>query len=160
MTTELCDLTGSELATKIAGGEVSATEVVESSLRRIEAVDDNIGAILTRTPEVALERAAELDTHRGTGAPQHPVAGIPLALKDVLATMGIRTTCGSLILEHAAKVSEVAAEDVPPTAYAIPRANVYREDRPEPSLPQPEALANAPEQEDGRFKVVRIVEGG
>ena len=64
----------------------------------------------------------------------------------------------SLILEHAAKVSEVAADDVPPTAYAIPRANVYREDTPEPSLPQGEALANAPEQENGRFKVVRIVE--
>ena len=100
MTAELCDLTGSELAGKIAGGEVSATEVVESSLRRIDAVDDRVRAFLTRTPEVALERAAELDTHRGTGAPQHPVAGIPLALKDVLATMGIRTTCGSKILEN------------------------------------------------------------
>jgi aspartyl-tRNA(Asn)/glutamyl-tRNA(Gln) amidotransferase subunit C len=66
----------------------------------------------------------------------------------------------SLILEHAAKVGEVAANDVPPAAYAIPRANVYREDTPEPSLPQAEALSNAPEQEDGRFKVVRIVEGG
>ena len=86
MTEELCDLTGSELAARIAGGEVTATEVVESSLRRIEAVDDEVRAFLTRTPEVALERAAELDAHRGTGAPQHAVAGIPLALKDVLAT--------------------------------------------------------------------------
>jgi aspartyl-tRNA(Asn)/glutamyl-tRNA(Gln) amidotransferase subunit C len=65
-----------------------------------------------------------------------------------------------LILEHAAKVGEVAADDVPPTAYAIARANVYRDDEPEPSLPQPEVLANAPEREDGRFKVVRIVETG
>ena len=64
------------------------------------------------------------------------------------------------ILEHAAKVGEVAAEDVPATAYAIPRSNVYRDDVPEPSLPQVEVLANAPEQEDGRFKVVRIVETG
>ena len=63
-----------------------------------------------------------------------------------------------LIIEYAAKVGEVAAEDVPPTAYAIPRANVYREDVPEPSLPQAEALANAPDQQDGRFKVPRIVE--
>jgi aspartyl-tRNA(Asn)/glutamyl-tRNA(Gln) amidotransferase subunit C len=63
-----------------------------------------------------------------------------------------------LILEHAAKVSEVAADDVSPTAYAIPRSNVYRDDEPEPSLPQSEALANAPEREDGRFKVPRIVE--
>jgi aspartyl-tRNA(Asn)/glutamyl-tRNA(Gln) amidotransferase subunit C len=65
-----------------------------------------------------------------------------------------------VILEHAAKVGEVAADDVPPTAYAIPRVNVYRDDVPDPSLPQVEALANAPEQEDGRFKVVRVVETG
>jgi aspartyl-tRNA(Asn)/glutamyl-tRNA(Gln) amidotransferase subunit C len=65
-----------------------------------------------------------------------------------------------MILEHAAKVGKVAADDVPPTAYAIARANVYREDVPRPSLPQAEALANAPEQEDGRFKVVRVVETG
>jgi aspartyl-tRNA(Asn)/glutamyl-tRNA(Gln) amidotransferase subunit C len=63
-----------------------------------------------------------------------------------------------LILEHAAKVGEVAADDVPPTAYAVPRVNVFREDTPEPSLPQAEALANAPEREGGRFRVVRIVE--
>jgi len=66
----------------------------------------------------------------------------------------------AVILEHAAKVGEVAGEDVPRTAYAIPRVNVYREDVLEPCLPQAEALANAPEQEDGRFKVVRIVETG
>jgi aspartyl-tRNA(Asn)/glutamyl-tRNA(Gln) amidotransferase subunit C len=65
-----------------------------------------------------------------------------------------------LILEHAAKVSEVAAEDVPPTAYAIPRANVFRDDVAEPSLPQEAALANAPDREDGRFRVPRIVETG
>jgi aspartyl-tRNA(Asn)/glutamyl-tRNA(Gln) amidotransferase subunit A len=100
VTVELCDLTGSDLAPKIAGGEVTATEVVESSLRRLEAVEDSVGAFLTRTPEVALERAAELDAHRRTGARQHAVAGIPLALKDVLSTMGIRTTCGSMILER------------------------------------------------------------
>ncbi|HET9671909.1 MAG TPA: Asp-tRNA(Asn)/Glu-tRNA(Gln) amidotransferase subunit GatC [Actinomycetota bacterium] len=65
-----------------------------------------------------------------------------------------------VILEHAAKVGQVATDDVPPTAYAIPRANVYREDVPEPSLPQPEVLANAPEREGDRFKVPRIVEAG
>src|ERR687888_618538 len=96
---EVCDLTGSELASKLDASEITATELVESSLARIDAVDDTIRAFLTRTPEVALERAAELDAHRATGAPQHEVAGIPLALKDVLSTMGIRTTCGSLILE-------------------------------------------------------------
>lgn len=63
-----------------------------------------------------------------------------------------------LILEHAAKVGEVAAGDVPPTAYAIPRSNVFRPDERAPSLPREDVLANAPEVEDDRFKVPRIVE--
>jgi aspartyl-tRNA(Asn)/glutamyl-tRNA(Gln) amidotransferase subunit C len=63
-----------------------------------------------------------------------------------------------LILEHAAKVGEVATADVPPTAWAIPRANVLRPDEPAPSLPREDVLANAPEREDERFKVPRIVE--
>lgn len=71
----------------------------------------------------------------------------------------LRTQLG-LILEHAAKVGEVAAADVPPTAWAIPRANVLREDEPEPSLTQATALANAPDAEGGRFKVTRIAEMG
>jgi aspartyl-tRNA(Asn)/glutamyl-tRNA(Gln) amidotransferase subunit C len=65
-----------------------------------------------------------------------------------------------LILEHAAKVGEVAAADVPPTASAIPRSNVLRPDVPEPGISQQAALANAPEAEDGRFKVPRIAETG
>lgn len=63
-----------------------------------------------------------------------------------------------LILEHAAKVGEVATEEVPPTAWAIPRVNVLRPDEPAPSLPLEEVLANAPELEQDRFKVPRIVE--
>lgn len=63
-----------------------------------------------------------------------------------------------LILEHAAKVGEVATADVPPTAYAIPRSNVLRPDELKQSLPVEEILANAPEREDDRFKVPRITE--
>jgi aspartyl-tRNA(Asn)/glutamyl-tRNA(Gln) amidotransferase subunit C len=63
-----------------------------------------------------------------------------------------------LILEHAAKVGEVAAADVPPTAYAIPRSNVLRPDEPVPSLSVDGALSNAPEREDDRFRVPRITE--
>ena len=63
-----------------------------------------------------------------------------------------------LILEHAEKVGEVAAENVPPTAHPIPRSNVFRRDEPRPSLTQEEALSTAPEVEDARFKVPRIIE--
>ena len=63
-----------------------------------------------------------------------------------------------LILEHAARVQEVAAGDVPPTAQPVPRSNVFRPDEHRPGLTHEEAMANAPEAEDGRFKVPRIVE--
>ena len=64
------------------------------------------------------------------------------------------------ILTHAARVGEVAAADVVPTASPIPRANVYRDDVPEPSLPVDEALRNAPERDGDRFRVPRIAETG
>ena len=64
------------------------------------------------------------------------------------------------ILEHAARVGEVAAADVVPTASSIPRTNVYRDDVPEPSLPVEEALRNAPERDGDRFRVPRIAETG
>ena len=97
--TELCDLAASELSAQLRSGEITAEALAVSSLARREALDDRVGAFLTPTPQVALERAAELDAYLATGAPQSGVAGIPLALKDVLTTNGIRTTCGSKILE-------------------------------------------------------------
>jgi aspartyl-tRNA(Asn)/glutamyl-tRNA(Gln) amidotransferase subunit C len=63
-----------------------------------------------------------------------------------------------VILEAAAKVSEVATDDVPPTAYAIARSYVLRPDEFTPWLTTEEVLSNAPEVEDDRFKVPRVVE--
>jgi aspartyl-tRNA(Asn)/glutamyl-tRNA(Gln) amidotransferase subunit A len=97
---EPVDRSGHDLAAALADGSLTAVELAESALRRVEAVDDRVGAFLTPTPQVALERAAELDVYLGTGAPKPEVAGIPIALKDVLTTNGIRTTCGSKILEE------------------------------------------------------------
>ena len=65
-----------------------------------------------------------------------------------------------VILEHAAKVAEVAAEDVPPTSHPVPRSNVFRADEPAPTLSRDEALANAPEALQDRFKVPPILEEG
>lgn len=64
----------------------------------------------------------------------------------------------SKILEHAARVSALDTEGVPPTSHVIPLANVSRPDDPEPCLSQSEALAGAPEVETAHFRVPRILE--
>ena len=64
----------------------------------------------------------------------------------------------TVILEHAEKIQALDLDDVEPTAHAVPLENVARPDEVTPSLSTEDALANAPEVEDGRFKVPRIVE--
>ena len=62
------------------------------------------------------------------------------------------------ILGHAERIQSLELDDVEPTSHSIPLSNVTRADEVRPSLTQAEALHNAPEQEDGRFKVPRIIE--
>lgn len=64
----------------------------------------------------------------------------------------------ALILEEADKVKQLPTEGVPPTAHAVPMANVWRDDVPGPTLTQDEALSTAPEVEQERFRVPRIIE--
>jgi aspartyl-tRNA(Asn)/glutamyl-tRNA(Gln) amidotransferase subunit C len=63
----------------------------------------------------------------------------------------------SVILEAVASVSQVAADDIPPTSHAVPLTNVFRPDQVRPCLSPEEALAGAPEAEDQRFRVPRIL---
>ena len=62
------------------------------------------------------------------------------------------------IIGLVAQVSDVAAEDIPPTSHSVPLTNVFRDDVVEPCLPQAEALAGAPDVADGRFRVPRILD--
>ncbi|MFQ5382772.1 MAG: Asp-tRNA(Asn)/Glu-tRNA(Gln) amidotransferase subunit GatC [Dehalococcoidia bacterium] len=64
----------------------------------------------------------------------------------------------SAILDHFTTLSEVDTDSVPPTAHALPLANVMRDDEVEPSLPRSETLANAPAEEDGMFRVRAVLE--
>ncbi len=78
--------------------EVSARDVTEAFYRRIDALDDRVHAYLTLTRELALEQADQAD-HRRQAGESGSLLGIPLAIKDVICTKGVRTTCGSKILQ-------------------------------------------------------------
>jgi aspartyl-tRNA(Asn)/glutamyl-tRNA(Gln) amidotransferase subunit A len=98
--TDLCDLRGHDLARMFSAGEATPTEALESCLRRVEAVDDRVKAFLEVTADLGRQQAREVDERLKAGEPVGPVTGVPLALKDVLCTRGITTTCGSRILHN------------------------------------------------------------
>ncbi|MEV7184073.1 Asp-tRNA(Asn)/Glu-tRNA(Gln) amidotransferase subunit GatA [Kitasatospora sp. NPDC093102] len=91
--------TAAETAGAIAKGEVSAVEVAQAHLDRIDAVDKKVNAFLHVDTEGALAAAKAVDAKRAKGEELGPLAGVPLALKDVFTTKGIPTTCGSKMLE-------------------------------------------------------------
>jgi aspartyl-tRNA(Asn)/glutamyl-tRNA(Gln) amidotransferase subunit A len=81
-------------------GEVSATEVVRAHLERIDATDGRVHAFLRVLGDQALAHAADIDRRRAEREPVGALAGVPLALKDILCTRGVETTCASRILER------------------------------------------------------------
>jgi aspartyl-tRNA(Asn)/glutamyl-tRNA(Gln) amidotransferase subunit A len=96
---DLCDRPAHELADGLRGKEFSAAEILESTLARIEAVDGDVKAFLRVTRDEGGEHARAVDAGLAAGAAMPAVAGIPIAVKDVFCTEGIRTTAGSKILE-------------------------------------------------------------
>jgi len=96
---EVKSLTVVEAGKLLRRKEVSSVELIRAYLDRIEAVDPKIQALMTLTDELALEQAKEADVAISRGE-AHALTGIPVVLKDVLCTKGIRTTCSSKMLEN------------------------------------------------------------
>ncbi|MFJ6164763.1 Asp-tRNA(Asn)/Glu-tRNA(Gln) amidotransferase subunit GatA [Micromonospora orduensis] len=96
---DLTRMTATEIAALVAGGEISAVEVTRAHLDRIAAVDDRVHAFLHVDTDGALAAASAVDERRAAGEELGPLAGVPVAVKDVLATRGVPTTVGSKILE-------------------------------------------------------------
>ncbi len=91
--------TAVEMSEALSKKEVSAVELTQSHLDRIDAVDGDVKAFLHVDKEGALAQAAAVDADRAAGKSLSPLAGVPLALKDVLAQKGVPTTAGSKILQ-------------------------------------------------------------
>jgi len=89
-----------ELTAAYRRGETTPSAVTEAYLARIEKLDGRIGAYITVTAEEARAAAAAADRRYRDGTPLGPLDGVPLSIKDVFCTRGVRTTCGSRILER------------------------------------------------------------
>ena len=95
---DLIRSTADELSRALASGEASSVEVTQAHLDRIDAVDGDVHAFL-HVSEKALATAADVDRRRAAGEQLAPLAGVPVAVKDVLCTLDMPSTSGSKILE-------------------------------------------------------------
>src|SRR3954447_10651338 len=94
-------LTIREARRLLDGGQVSAEELAEAAIERISELDDDIAAFDHVTADIARQSAADFDRRRATGqGPLSALDGIPMSLKDVLVTVGVRTTAGSRHLDN------------------------------------------------------------
>ncbi len=94
---ELAAASAADLARRIAAREVSSVEVVEAFTARADALEPKIGAFITRTAEQALADARRADAELAAGASRGPLHGVPVGVKDIYNTAGVRTTSGAAL---------------------------------------------------------------
>ncbi|MFC3853441.1 Asp-tRNA(Asn)/Glu-tRNA(Gln) amidotransferase subunit GatA [Salinispirillum marinum] len=95
----MIDKTLKQLSAGLAAGEFSSTELTKAYLDRIQQLDSQLNSFITVTADAALAAAAEADTAIKNGT-AGPLTGIPLAHKDIFCTQGVKTTCGSRMLDN------------------------------------------------------------
>lgn len=98
-TVDLTRLSAAELSPLLEAGEISSVELTQAHLARISAVEEDVHAFLHLATDAALASAAELDSRRASGEKLGRLAGIPIAIKDVLCTKDMPSTAGSKILQ-------------------------------------------------------------
>ena len=97
---ELCYMSAGELSRLIRDRQVSPVEVVDAHLARIEATEPTLNSFITLLPDHARESARRAETQILAGNYRGPLHGIPVGLKDLFNTAGVRTTSGSRILDN------------------------------------------------------------
>ncbi|MGD8616755.1 MAG: amidase family protein, partial [Gammaproteobacteria bacterium] len=88
-----------ELAAGLRAGEFSSVELTRAMLDRIASLDSRLNSVITRTEASALEQARAADRRLGAGEAR-PLTGIPFLHKDIFCTLGVRTSCGSRMLDN------------------------------------------------------------
>ncbi len=100
MASTLTQLSATQLASQIRAGELSSTAVTQAFLERCEKFNPDLNAMLRFDGPAALEQAAAIDAKRKHGETLGLLAGVPVAVKDLVAMRGERLTCGSRMLEN------------------------------------------------------------
>lgn len=97
--TDICSMTAVDLAAAVKNRDLSPVEVVNAIANRMDALEPLLHAFCTPTLEIAREQAADLEGRIAAGEEVGPLAGVPVGIKDLVATKGIRTVCGSKAYE-------------------------------------------------------------